>query len=314
MLAYAARRLAQVIPTLIGLTFLSFLIIHVVPGDPGRIALGMRASPAAVVAFDRHLGLDKPLLAQYWTFVTDAVRFHLGASISRDQSVASVIVGHAGLTVLLVAYATIVALVIAVPASIAVAVRPNSLIDHAVRALGMIAFVMPAFWFGILLILVFAVNIPLFPVTGYGSGVGGVLRSLTLPAFTLGLAVAPLFIRTLRASLISTLNASFIDAARARGFSARRVLYRHALRPSCTSLVTLVGLTVGWLIGGTVVVEAVFGLPGLGTVLTSSVEARDFPLVQGLVLVLGTAVIVINLVTDLTYAVVDPRIRLGARQ
>jgi peptide/nickel transport system permease protein len=314
MLAYTVRRLLLTIPTVLGVTFLAFIIIHAVPGNPAQVALGIQAPPDAVREFNHQLGLDRPVLLQFWLFVTRAVRFDFGDSISLNTSVRDGILSHAVVTVVLVAYVLAIALAVAIPVSVYVASRTGGVVDHFARLLGMVTFVMPVFWFGLLLVLTFSLKVPWFPVAGYGQGVLGALHSITLPAITLGVALAPLFVRTLRASLVSTLNASYIEAARSRGFSERRVLYRHALRPSCTSLITLVGLTAGWLISGAVVVERVFGLPGLGSILVNGVGARDFPLVQGMVFVIGATVVLFNLLTDLVYAVMDPRVRLGARQ
>ena len=263
-------------------------------------------------AYDAGLHLNEPIFAQYITFLGAAVRLHFGYSLGLREPVGVAIRDHAGPTALLIVYSMIIALAIAVPLSLVVAKRRGSLIDHGVRGLGMISFAMPPFWLGLILVLGLSVAVPLFPVSGYASGFTGELRSLTLPALTLGLLFSPVFIRTLRASLLEVLDSEFVEASRARGLSERRVLYRHALRPSSLPLVTLVGLTLGSLLSYTVVVENVFGIPGLGALLVTAVTNRDFPLVQGLVVVLGLAVVLINLATDLLYGCVDPRVRLMA--
>ncbi len=311
MLTFIGKRLAQALPTLLGLTILSFALIHAAPGDPGRIALGPQAAPVAVAQFDRAAGFDRPLLTQYSSFLIGALHLHFGYSVSQYEPVSTVLRTHAGVTALLIAYAMVLGLVIAIPVSIFVAVREGKLIDHAVRSVGLILFAMPAFWLGLLLILLLAVHLALFPVLGYQGGLGGSLRTLTLPALTLGLWASPLFIRTLRSSLVATLDSGFVEASRARGLSRRRVLYRHALRPSSISLATIVGITIGWLVSGTVVVENVFALPGLGQVLVTGVKAHDFPLVEALTLIFGAAVVLINLVTDIAYAIIDPRVRVA---
>ena len=311
MLRFIFNRVVQAVPTVFGLTVLSFLIIHAVPGDPGRIALGVHATPSAIRQFDHSAGFDQPLPTQYLSFLSGAVHGQFGYSVSAFEPISTVLHSHSGVTVLLIAYAILIALVVAIPISIYVAVRQGGAIDHVVRSVGLILFAMPAFWFGLVLILLLAVKVRLFPVLGYEGGVTGSLRTLTLPALTLGLWVAPLFIRTLRSSLIGTLGAGFVEAARARGLSSRRVLYRHVLRPSTISLATLVGVTIGWLVSGTVVVENVFALPGLGQVLVTAVKGRDFPLVQALTLIFGLAVVLINLATDVAYAIIDPRVRVA---
>lgn len=292
---------------------MAFALIHAVPGDPARIALGIHAPPAAIRAFNHEFGLDQSWLAQYWEFLRGAVTLDFGKSYSQDASVSSVIGERAGVTIALMLYSIGLALIVAVPVSVAVAKRAEGRLDHVVRGVGMVTFVMPQFWFGLLLILLFAVEFPIFPVAGYQPGVGGTLVSLALPAVTLAAFLAPFFIRTLRAGLISTLRSPFVEAARVRGFSGTRILYRHALRPSSASLITVVGITLGWLVSWAVVVENVFAIRGLGTLLVKAVQARDFPLIQGLVVYIGTAVILLSLITDVVLALIDPRVRVDAK-
>lgn len=310
MLKYVGIRMLQAIPVLFGITIASFFLIHLVPGDPARIQLGPRAPVAQVDLLRRQLGLDRPLLAQFWTFLSGAVRLNFGESLALHQPVGSVIGAKAGVTVMLMAYSLLVGLVLTIPLGILAAVRRDGPIDHTIRIVGMTFFVMPSFWLGLLLALVFGLVLGVLPTGGYQSGFLGAIRTLTLPAFALGLVMAPLFLRSLRASVIQTLDRGFVEAARARGFSERRVLFCHVLRNASLSTVTLVGLTIGALLSGALVVENVFSIPGLGPLLVSAVSGRDFPMVQGLVVVLATGVVAVNLVTDLTYAAIDPRVRL----
>ncbi|HEV7941541.1 MAG TPA: ABC transporter permease [Solirubrobacteraceae bacterium] len=310
MLKYVGLRLLQAIPVLFGITIASFILIHLVPGNPARIQLGPRATAVAVRQLDRRLGLDRPLLSQYITFLTGAVHLSFGESLAFHQPVGGLIRSKVGATTLLMLYSFLISLLLTIPFALLAAVKRERAADHAIRIVGMTLFVMPVFWLGLLLALVFGLELGLLPTGGYGSGFGGALRSLTLPAVTLGLVMAPLFLRSLRASVIQTLDAGFIEAARARGFSEHRVLFRHCLRNASISTVTVIGLTMGALVSGTVVVENVFAIPGLGTLLVSSVSARDFPTIQGLVVVLALAVVLINLLTDLAYAAIDPRVRL----
>ena len=310
MLKYVGLRLLQAIPVLVGVTIVSFLLVHVVPGNPARIQLGPRATEQAVHELDRQLGLDRPLLDQYVSFLEGAVKLSFGESLALHQSVGGLIKGRAGITALLMLYSLLISMVLTVPFALLSAVKRDSPIDHTIRIVGMTLFVMPVFWLGLLLSLVFGLEFGVLPTSGYEGGLGGALDSLTLPALTLALVMAPLFLRSLRASVIQTLDTGFVEAARARGFSERRVLFRHTLRNASISTVTVVGLTMGALVSGTVIVENVFAIPGLGQLLVSSVSSRDFPTVQGLVVVLALAVIVINLLTDLAYAAIDPRVRL----
>lgn len=310
MLKYVGLRLLQAIPVLIGITIASFFLIHLVPGDPARIELGPRVPLSAVRALDHRLGLDRPLIAQYASFISGAARLRFGESLALHQAVGGVIRSKLGVTALLMVYSLVISLLLTVPLALLSAIKRDRAADHAIRIVGMTLFVMPVFWLGLLLTLVVGLELGLLPTSGYGEGVGGALRSLTLPALTLALVMAPMFVRSLRASVLQALDAGFVEAARARGFSERRVLFGHCLRNASISTVTLIGLVMGWLVSGTVVVENVFALPGLGSLLVSSVSARDFPMIQGLVIVLALAVVLINLVTDLTYAALDPRVRL----
>lgn len=310
MLKYVGLRLLQAIPVLLGVTIVSFLLIHLVPGDPARIQLGPRATEASVRLLDRQLGLDRPLLAQYVSFLKDAVKLSFGESLALHQSVGGLIKSRIGVTSLLMLYSLVISLLLTVPFALLAAVKRDRAIDHGIRIVGMTLFVMPVFWLGLLLSLVLGLELGVLPTSGYVGGVSGSLDSLTLPALTLALVMAPLFLRSLRASVIQTLDTGFVEAARARGFSERRVLFRHALRNASISTVTVVGLTMGALVSGTVIVENVFAIPGLGQLLVSSVSARDFPTVQGLVVVFALGVILINLLTDLVYAAIDPRVRL----
>jgi peptide/nickel transport system permease protein len=309
VLRYVADRIVQMVPVLFGITLFSFLLIHLVPGDPARLQLGPHATPAQVAALQHQLGLDKPLIQQYLSFLGGVFKLSFGQSLSAHQSVGSLIGARVGVTALTVLYSLVISLIVTIPLGVWAAVRRDQPIDHAIRIVGMIFFGMPTFWLGLLLILLFGLDLGLFPTSGYEGGLGGALKSLTLPAVTMGLGMAPPFLRSLRGSVIQTLDTGFVEAARARGFSERRVLYRHVLRNSSISTVTLVGVTIGGLISFTVVIENVFAIPGLGALLVSSVSARDYPTIQGLVVVLAVAVVVINLLTDLTYAAIDPRVR-----
>jgi peptide/nickel transport system permease protein len=310
MLKYVGLRVLQAIPVLIGITIASFLLIHIIPGDPARIQLGPHATAAQVTALRRQLGLERPLLDQYITFLGGAIHLDFGQSLAVHQPVGAVIRSKAGVTLLLLVYSLVLSLVFAGVFGILSAIKQDTAIDHAIRGVGMVLFVMPMFWIGLVLILVFGLKLGWFPTEGYEPGLGGVLHSLTLPALALSFAMAPLFVRSLRASIIQTLGSPFVEAARARGFSERRVMMRHTIRNASISTITLVGLTVSAMLSWTVLVENVFSLPGLGQQLVAAVSSRDFTMVQGMVVVLASAVVIVNLLTDLTYAAIDPRVRL----
>ena len=307
---YVIRRVGQSLVVLVGITLAVFLLVQLVPGSPARAVLGPRASPAAVAALTRNLGLDKPLPVQYWDFLSGAVRLNFGTSTTQQVPVAQLIWPRLGATLLLTAYATLISVVLAVPLAIVSARRKNRLADHSVRLTTMVTFAMPSFWLGLVLILLFAVKLPIFPASGYGVGFFGHLYSLTLPALVLGLGLAPLILRTLRGSLIESLDSDFVEAARARGLSEPRITYRYALRNSLVASVTVLAVNVGYILGIVVVIENVYALPGLGSLLVTAVQNRDFPVVQGVALVVGAIVVVVNLVTDLGYSGLDPRIIL----
>ena len=309
MLRYIVRRAIQAIPVLVGISVVSFFLIRFVPGDPIRTMLGPRASAEAVALLRAQYGLDQPIPVQYLDFLAGVARFDLGTSLTFGRPVVDLIGARVGATVALIAYATLVSFLVAVPLATYSAIKANRLPDQAIRLVMMVTFAMPAFWLGLVLILILSLQLHLFPASGIGADPASFVWSLTLPAFTIGLYLAPVFIRSLRASMIEGLHADYVEAARARGLSEATVLRRHVLRTSLIATVTIVGVNLGFLISGTVVVENVFAVPGIGSLLVSAVSRRDFPLIQGLSLFLGIAVVAVNLATDVINTAIDPRIR-----
>jgi peptide/nickel transport system permease protein len=307
---YILRRIVQAIPVLIGITLASFLLIHLVPGDPARIILGARATPQAISDLNHELGLDRPLIAQYASFVGGAVHLDFGDSIKQNTAIGPLLGSRIGVTLFLLIYAVIISIVVAVPLAIVSALRRNRPADHAIRLFSMVTFAMPSFLLGLLLILFFSLKLGWLPTAGYGDTFPEHVKSLTLPAITVGLYLAPILLRTLRVGIIETLGTEFVEAARARGLSERRVVLKHVLRNSLISTVTVLGLNVGFLLSGLVIIENVFALPGMGSELVNAILARDYPMVQALTLIFGVAVVMINLLTDLLYAQLDPRVRL----
>ncbi|HVQ57360.1 MAG TPA: ABC transporter permease [Solirubrobacterales bacterium] len=310
MIAYVLRRFLQAIPVLFGITLAAFFLIQLVPGDPARIVLGAQATPSAVATLNAQLGLDQPLFQQYLDFVTGALTLDFGESITQKTSIGPLLGERIPVTFFLLLYSVAIAIVVAVPLAVISALRRNRAADHGIRLFSMVTFAMPSFLLGLLLILAFSLNLGWLPTSGYGEGFVGHLRSLTLPAITVGLYLAPILLRTLRVGIIETLGAEYVEAARARGISERRVVLKHVLRNSLVSTVTVLGLNIGFLLSGLVIIENVFALPGLGSELVSSVVNRDYPTVQALALLFGVAVVAINLATDLLYAALDPRVRL----
>lgn len=312
MAVFVVRRLTAAIPVAFGVALGAFVIIHLVPGDPVSQMLGFHATPHEIRLVDHQLGLDKSLPAQFVSFVKGAANGNFGTSIVQHSAVGPMILSRAKVSVELIAYAIVLSLLVGVPGGILAALKRNSVFDHVLRVLTTIGLAMPAFWLGLLLALVFALKLHWFRVSGLESGFFGTLRSLTLPAVTVAFLLVPLFVRNVRAAMTDVLGQEFIDTLRANGLPERRVIVRHALRNALLSTVTLVAVSISYLISGTVVVENVFQLPGLGSLLVNSIANRDYPVVQALTLLIGIIVVLINLAADLAYGVIDPRIRLGA--
>jgi peptide/nickel transport system permease protein len=308
--AYILRRVLQAVPVLLGVTLVAFFLIHLVPGDPARVILGIQATPSAVARLHQRLGLDRSLLAQYGSFLWGAVRLDFGESIIQNTSIGSLLAERIPVTFFLLFYSVVISILVAVPLAIASALRRNRAADHGIRLFTMVTFAMPSFLLALLLILAFSLKLQWLPTAGYGNGFEGHVKSLTLPAITVGLYLAPILLRTLRVGIITALGTEYVEAARARGLSERRIIFKHVLRNSLIATVTVLGLNIGFLLSGLVIVENVFALPGLGTELVTSVLSRDYPTVQALTLIFGVVVIAINLLTDLAYAELDPRVRL----
>jgi peptide/nickel transport system permease protein len=310
MLRYTVRRLASAVLVVFGVTLATFFLMHLEPGDPARTVLGLRASPRALADLNRQWGLNSSLPVQLGRFLAQLVRGDLGESYIYHVPAASLIAGRVGQTAALVGVATLFAVAITVPLAAVAASRQNRVADHVVRGLSMVGLALPAFWFGIVLIEIFAVHLHVLPVGGAGSGFGRRLEALVLPGLTASFAMVPILVRSLRVGMIEVLDAEFVAVARAKGLGELRVLFAHVTRNALVPTVTLLGLNIAYLIGSTVIVEQVFNLNGLGSLLLSSILNRDFPVVQATTLVLGTGVVLINLVTDLLASRLDPRIRL----
>jgi len=308
LVGYSVRRVFEMMPALLGITLFSFLFIKLLPGDPIMIMFGGRASPETIAAGRARLGLDEPLSTQYLLFLTNAVQGDLGRSITQRAPVTQLIGERLVPSLFLLAYSTIISVALALPLAILSAQRSEQPVDHVIRTFGMITFAMPSFWLGLLMILLFGLVFGLFPISGWGEDFLGHLHSLFLPSLTIGLFLAPILIQSLRSSLLDIMQAEYIEAARAKGLSASRVMWKHVLRNALIPTITILAVNVGFLIGGTVVVESVFGIPGVGRLLIQSVLSRDYPTIQGLTLVFGLLVMSVNLLADLSYVVIDPRV------
>jgi peptide/nickel transport system permease protein len=308
--AYTLRRLLQMIPIAFGVTLLVFFLIHLVPGDPARTMLGTRATPERVALLHKQWGLDQPLPVQYWRFVVRLVHGDLGSSLFYSVPAGRLVLERMPVTLWLIGLGTLFAVAIAVPLAVLAAAKHDRPTDHAVRAVPLVGLGFPQFWIGIMLLLAFALNSGrAFPVGGYGHGPFGHLHSMILPALTVALAISPILIRSLRASMLEVLESEYVATARSKGLPERRVLTRHALRNAVISMVSVLGVNIGFLVGGTLVVEQVFALPGLGQLMINSIFQRDFPVVQAVTLAFAVMVVLVYLTTDIIHALLDPRVR-----
>jgi ABC-type dipeptide/oligopeptide/nickel transport system permease component len=304
MLRYLLRRLLLTIPVLLGVATLVFALIHLVPGDPAQSMLGEGASPQEVTALRHSLGLDRPLLSQYAAFLSGVARGDLGTSFRYGTPVAREIGARLYRTAQLAVAAMAVAICIAIPLGILAAVFRGTAVDYAAMTFALAGISMPNFWLGPLLAILFAVKLGWLPVAGTGS-----VGHLVLPAITLGAALAAILARMTRASLLEELRELYLTAARARGLSRTRAILVHAFRNSLIPIVTIVGLQFGAVLTGTIITETIFAWPGVGRLLIQSINFRDYPLVQGCILFISFTYVFVNLLTDLTYGFLDPRIR-----
>ena len=298
------------VPVLFGITLVVFALLQLIPGDPATTMLGLQARPEAVAALQRELGLDRPLWEQYLRYLGNVVTFDLGNSLKFKVSVASLLGDRLEVSLALIAYATVLMIVLSLPLGIISALRKDGIFDQVTRVFLMVTLVMPAFWVGILFLTYFSVKLQLFPVAGYGEGWREHLHHLFLPALTIALSIVPMLVRALRTSILEAMSSDYVRTARAKGLREQAVVATHVLRNALIPALTLLGLSVGYLLGGTVIVENVFSLPGAGKLLVDAITARDYPLVQSTTLVFAILVIAVNLLTDVIYTFLDPRVRL----
>jgi peptide/nickel transport system permease protein len=310
VLRYSAGRLAAAVPVILGVAVVTFLLLRLIPGDPARVVLGIHASPQQVAQLRHQLGLDAPIYQQLWSFLVGLAHGNTGTSIYYKVPVSSLIWAAVPVTASLVAVSAVFCVVITVPLASLAAARQDRPADHAVRVFSLVGLGMPSFFFGIILIIVFAVDLHWFSVGGWGTTPTDHLRSLVLPGLTAAIAIAPVLIRSLRVGMLEVIESDFVAVARAKGLRGHRVLLAHVTRNALIPTVTLLGINIAYLIGSTVVIERVFDLNGLGNLMLNAIGARDFPVVQGVTIVYAIAVVVINLMTDLVAAQLDPRVRL----
>ncbi len=316
MKKYLIRRTAQALVVLVIVTIIVFSILHFLPGSPARAILGIRATPGAIRAFNATNGYNRALPVQYVLYLDHLIHGNLGFSYHFDQSVVSLLTLDLPKSALLVGLSYVVALVIAIPMGVAQALRRNRISDHALTTFSFVGYSMPTFWLGMLLIVGFSVQLHLFPSEGpQGASVGAVLQDpggLVLPVATLTIVTVAQFSRFVRSSAIDNLLQDYIRTARAKGVPGRRLITRHLLRNSLLPIVTLVGLSLPGVLSGAIVVEALYNYPGMGWLFWTAAGAHDYPVLMGFTVVVGTATVLGNLLADVAYAALDPRIRYHA--
>ena len=302
---YLLQRLVASIVTLLGVIFVLVSLVQFLPGDPARVIAGLRATPAQVARVRDEMGLDDSVFVQYWRFLENLAHGNLGVSARTGDSVAAEIWARLPFTLELAVLGTLIGTVAGITLGVIAATHKDKWTDSFVSMIGVVGISMPVYWLGIILILVFAVWLNVLPASGASS-----LRSLILPSFTLGVFSMAIVARMTRSTMIDELGQDFVRTVRAKGVTERVVIYRHALRNAFVPILTVIGLQFGTLLGGAVLTETVFAWPGIGRLLVESISARDFPMVQGIIFVFAAMFIVVNVITDLLYTVVDPRVRL----
>ena len=306
MFKYIVQRLLAAIPTLFGVATVVFLMLRMLPGDPARVIAGMLATDADVERVRHQLGLDQPVLVQYADFLGRLLHLNLGTSARTSQPVLNEVMARLPYTFELALVAIVIAVATGVVGGVIAATHHNSKLDYLVSAISLFGVSMPVYWLGLMLIVIFSITLKWFPAAGADQP-----SSFVLPAFTLAGFVVGLIARMTRSSMLEVLRQDYVQTARSKGLQERVVVYGHALRNALLPVITVVGLQFGTLLGGAVLTETVFGWPGMGQLLVDSIFARDYPMVQGITLTFSTLFILVNLVVDLLYAYVDPRIHYG---
>lgn len=302
------RRLVHLVVIGFGITLVTFFLLRLIPGDPALAILGTSYTHQRAQAIDLALGLNKPIWTQYGLFLGRLFRGNLGYSFFYNQPATTVIGAHLGPTVFLVIYSALLAAAISLPIGFVAGLRRGGIVDQSSRVFFTVSFAMPAFWLGIVLLILFSVDLHVFPISGFGTGFGGHLYYLFLPAVTIAVGFSTVLVRSLRAATIAVLQAEFVDTARMKGISMAQVLRKHVFRNAVLAVIAVFGVNLAYLISGTVLVENVFSLPGLGSLLVNSVSNRDYPVVQGVTLLFALLIVAINLLSDVAQAALDPRV------
>ena len=310
-LRFVGRRVLLAIPSLFAISLLSFLMLRLSPGDPARVIAGPRATVQTLLAIRTQMGLDQPIWIQYVRYLGRVVRGDFGENLTGSQTVSQVIGQSVGVTAYLVLGAALLTAAISIPLAVLGARRPDGMFDSAVRVFSVGGLALPSFWVGLMLVSYLALPTNLFPVGGWPDTAPGQLRAIILPSFTLAVSMAPILIRSLRSSLIEVQNADYVKAGRAMGVTGFALTRRFVARNAAVPTVPVIATVIGFLIGGTVIIESTFDLPGLGSALVQAAQTRDTNVVQGITLVLGAAVIVIYLIADVGLTLIDPRVKVS---
>ena len=312
MIGYIIKRILSAVPTLFIVAVIIFTLIRFIPGNPALVMLGDDATPEEVAAMEARLGLDQPVLVQFFKWLGNAARGDFGQSMFYKEPVLKIILGRLEPTILLVICAMAVAMVVGIPLGILAATKRNSLIDRLCMVVSMLGISMPGFWLGLNLVILFAVTIPILPSQGYSTiaekGLLETLRYLTLPSLALGLQRSASLARITRSSMLEVLNNDYIRTARSKGIRKNKVIFIHALKNAFNPILTQLGISIAHLLGGSVVMERLFSIPGIGRLAFESVSRRDYPTIQGHILFVATVYVFVNLVVDLLYRVCDPRV------
>ena len=314
MINYILRRLVQAIPVLFLVTAIVFLVVYFVPGDPAAVVLGQGATEENLAAMRRTMGLDQPLPERYWIWLKHVVRLDLGESYLNHQPVTTLIGRAFPITLYLALFSIVISILISVPLGTLAALHKDTWIDVVCTLWALAGVSIPGFWLAIMLLYLFGVELQWVPLRGYiglREDLSASLRTMALPAFTLGVFLSGPQMRYLRSAILNTVSMDYVQVARAKGLAERRVIFGHILRNSMIPFLTAVGIQFGYLMGGAVVVEHIFALPGIGQLAVNSIGDRDIPIVQGITLTVAVCFVSINIAVDVLYAVLDPRIRVG---
>lgn len=307
---FILMRPIELIPVLFGISIITFILVHMLPGNPAYVLLGSKATEEAVNAIQQQYGLNQPVIVQYFYFIANLLHGDLGRSVVYRAPVMEVIGGHALPTIFLVVYGVVLSILLSTGLALLAAIRRGKVVDHVIRVVSTAGLGLPPFWIGVLLMMIFSIRLDWFPVSGFGNGFWGHLHYLFLPAVTIAISMTPVLTRNLRASLLHESSADYVTAAKSKSLPARVVWIRHIFRNSLLATVNLLGVTMSWLIGGTVVVEMVFSVPGLGHLMVSSIFSRDYLVVEAVTMILAVGIVATNFLVDVATALLDPRVEL----